>query len=239
MVNVLERPLISVIIPAYNEEPNLGVVLGDTKNVLQNLGLSYEIIVVNDGSQDNTADIARKNGVTLINNEKNMGKGTALINGFRKARGNIVVTMDADGSHRAMDIPFLLHPFLNGVSVEATLGSRFVDDIGKKSTSSLHLIGNRIINFLIMLSTGKYISDSQCGFRAFRKNALGKIALHSSGFDIESEMIIKMLKKGFTVMEIPIRVDPRKNGFTRINSFEDGFNIVKTIIKSTLYSILS
>ena len=63
--------------------------------------------------------------------------------------------------------------------------------------------------------------------------------LHSSGFDIESEMTIKMLKKGFTVMEIPIRCDPRKNGFTRISSFNDGFNIVKTIIKSTFYSILS
>jgi len=231
--------LISVVIPAYNEGPNLGLVLRDTNNILQNMGFPYEIIVVNDGSQDNTADVARKHGVILINNDNNLGKGAALIKGFRRAKGNIVVTMDADGSHRAEDIPFLLSPMLNGGSVEAILGSRFVDDVGRRSTSNLHLIGNRIINALILMSTGRYISDSQSGFRAYKKNALGKIALHSTGFDIESEMTIKMLKKGFTIMEIPIRVDPRRNGFTRINSFQDGFNIVKTIIKATVYSILS
>ena len=231
--------LISVVIPAYNEGPNLGLVLRDTNNILQNMGFPYEIIVVNDGSQDNTADVARKHGVILINNAENLGKGAALIKGFRRAKGSIVVTMDADGSHRAEDIPFLLSPMLNGGSVEAILGSRFVDDVGRRSTSNLHLIGNRIINALILMSTGRYISDSQSGFRAYKKNALGKIALHSTGFDIESEMTIKMLKKGFTIMEIPIRVDPRRNGFTRINSFQDGFNIVKTIIKATVYSILS
>ena len=231
--------LISVIIPAYNEEPNLGLVLRDTKNILQNMGFPYEIIVVNDGSHDNTEGIARKYGVILINNDENLGKGAALIRGFRRARGNIVVTMDADGSHRAADIPFLLSPMLNGGSLEAIVGSRFVDEVGRRSTSCLHLIGNRIINALILMSTGRYISDSQSGFRAYKKNALGKIMLHSTGFDIESEMTIKMLKKGFKFMEIPIRCDPRMNGVTRVNTFQDGFNIVKTIIKATFYSILS
>jgi len=231
--------LISVVIPAYNEGPNLGLVLEDTKDILLKMGFPYEIIVVNDGSQDNTADIAKKHGVILINNEKNMGKGTALISGFRRAKGDIVVTMDADGSHRAEDIPVLLSPMLNGGSLEAAVGSRFVDERGRRSTSSLHLIGNRIINALILMVTGRYISDSQSGFRAYKKNALAKIALHSTGFDIESEMTIKMLRKGFRILEVPIRCDPRKNGFTRVNSFEDGFNIVKTIIKSTLYSILN
>jgi len=229
---------ISVIIPAYNEELSLGSVIEDTMDVLRKIGLPHEIIVVNDGSQDNTADIARKFGVILINNDKNLGKGAALINGFRKAKGDIVVTMDADGSHRAEDIPFLIYPIINGGSVEATVGSRFVNELGKKSTSSLHLIGNRIINFFILLVTGKYVSDSQCGFRAFRKSALGKIALHSSGFDIESEITIKMLRKGFAIMEIPIRCNPRKNGLTRINSFKDGFNIFKAILKAAFYSML-
>ena len=114
-----------------------------------------------------------------------------------------------------------------------------MDEIGRRSTSALHLVGNRIINAMILMATGRYISDSQSGFRAYKKNALAKIALHSSGFDIESEMTIKMLKKGFTILEVPIRCDPRKNGLTRVNSFEDGFNIVKTIIKATMYSILS
>jgi len=231
--------LISVIIPAYNEEPNLGLVLEDTKLILQKMGVPHEIIVVNDGSRDDTANVARKHSVILIDYDKNLGKGAALIKGFRRAKGNIVVTMDADGSHRAEDIPFLLSPMLNGGSFEAIVGSRFVDEVGRRSTSSLHLIGNRIINALILMATGRYISDSQSGFRAYKKNALGKIKLHSSGFDIESEMTIKILKKGFKILEIPIRCDPRMNGLTRVNAFQDGFNIVKTIIKATLYSILS
>lgn len=238
-MRALKVPSVTIVIPAYNEELSLGSVIEDAKNVLRKMGLSHEIIVVNDGSHDKTPDVARRCGVALINNVKNLGKGAALINGFRRAKGDVVVTMDADGSHKAEDIPFLLHPLINGESVEATVGSRFVYDMGKRSTSSLHLIGNRIINFLILFFTRRFISDSQSGFRAYRRSALWKIALHSSGFDIESEMTIKMLKKGFRIVEVPIRCDPRRNGLTRINSFKDGFNIVKAIVKATFYSLLS
>ena len=188
---------------------------------------------------DNRIALAKDCGVTLVNNVSNLGKGVAIIRGFRRARGDVVVTMDADGSHRAEDIPRLLYPILNGWSVEATVGSRFVDERGRRSTSRLHLVGNRIINFLILVFTGRVVSDSQSGFRAYRRDVLGKITLHSSGFDIESEMTIKLLKRGVRIMEIPIRCDPRRNGFSRVNSFKDGYNIVKAIIKSTFYSILS
>ena len=237
-MNFLKVSSISVIIPAYNEELSLGMVIEDANNVLRKMALPYEIIVVDDGSHDKTPTVARDRGVKLVNNVSNLGKGAAIIRGFRRARGDIVVTMDADGSHRAEDIPRLLYPILNGWSVEATVGSRFVDERGRRSTSRLHLVGNRIINFLILVFTGRFVSDSQSGFRAYRRDVLGKITLHSSGFDIESEMTIKLLRKGVRIMEIPIRCDPRRNGFSRVNSFKDGYNIVKAIIKATIYSIL-
>ncbi|MHA1225632.1 MAG: glycosyltransferase family 2 protein [Candidatus Hodarchaeales archaeon] len=234
----MEIPSISVVIPAYNEEHNLSFVLEDIRDILNKIGLPYEIVVVNDGSQDKTADVAREFGVVLIDNRRNLGKGGALINGFVHAKGNIIITMDADMSHRAEDIPHLIYPLLKNENVQATIGSRFVNSIGKRSTSELHLVGNRIINALILLLTGRFVSDSQSGFRAYRRNALMKIELHSSGFDIESEMTIKFLKKGFAIIEVPITCYPRKNGLTRINPFKDGLNILKSIIKATFYSIL-
>jgi glycosyltransferase involved in cell wall biosynthesis len=237
-VYVLKLPLISVVIPAFNEELSLGSVIDDAKSMLRNMGLPHEIIVVNDGSRDRTADVAKNYGAVLINNRRNLGKGAALINGFVKARGDVIVAMDADGSHSADDIPKLVYPILKNGSTKVTIGSRFTYDFGKRSTSSLHLVGNKIINFIILCLTGKYISDSQCGFRAYRREVLRKIALHSSGFDIESEMIIKLLKNGWDVKEVPIVCYPRRNGLTRIDTFKDGFNIVKGIIKATFYSVL-
>ena len=229
---------ISVIIPAFNEEPNIGFVLECTHEVLKKIGFPYEIIVVNDGSRNGTAKIAKNNYVTLINNDKNLGKGNALKAGFLRAKGDLIITMDADGSHLPQDIPTLLYPILNGNDVDVTIGSRFTYDIGKESTTKLHLIGNRIINFLILLFTGRFISDSQSGFRAFRKNTFKDIRLISSGYDIESEITIKILKKGLKIREVPIWCQPRKTGETKINSFSDGFSIVKAIIKATVYSLI-
>jgi len=233
------NPFLSVIIPAYNEGSNLRFVLNNVIDVLQKMKLYYEIIVVNDGSEDDTSEVAKKFDVRLIDNNKNQGKGSALINGIRSSRGNIIVTMDADGSHRAEDIPNIIFPLLKNDELDATIGSRFVYDIGKKSTSELHLIGNRLINFVILCMTGKFISDSQCGFRGFRKRSLEKMSIYSSGFDIEAEMLIKFMKNGYNVLEIPIVCYPRLNGTTRLRSFKDGFHIIKSIIKISIYSFIS
>jgi len=231
-------PYLSIIIPAYNEALNIGCVLNDVYSVLDGYGFSYEVIVVDDGSTDKTAEISEGYGVRLISNGRNSGKGSALIKGFRNAKGDIMVTMDADGSHRAEDIPLLLNPLLKDESVYVTYGSRLIDEFSRRSTSELHLIGNRIINFLILVFTGKWISDSQSGFRAYRRCALKDVRLHSSRYDIESEMCIKLLKKGISFTEIPITCDPRKNGFSKVHSFRDGFSIIKAIMKATFYSFI-
>lgn len=229
------EPYISIIIPAYNEELSLGYVLEDVNRVLGKTDIIYEIIVVNDGSQDDTAKIASGFEVILINNENNMGKGSSLLKGFRLAKGKFIITMDADGSHRAEDIITLLNPLIKNKNLAATIGSRFLDHRGIKSTSRMHIIGNEIIDFLIMFLTGKLISDSQCGFRVFRKSSLKKLRIHSTGFGIEGEMIIQLLKNGSNILEVPILCYPRRNGLTRMNSFRDGFNIIKTIILTAFY----
>jgi len=232
----MEEPLVSVVIPAFNEEDNVSSVLHATHKVLKRMGLSYEIVVVNDGSTDRTAEVAGECGVVLVNNGRNMGKGDSLKAGFLRAKGRFIVTMDADGSHQPDDIPNVLYPVLNGNSLEATIGSRFTDDIGRNSTTRLHLVGNKIINALILFLVGRCVSDSQSGFRAFRREDLPRLALHSSGYEIESEMTIRMLKNGFRVKDVPIRCRQRKTGSTNINSFSDGFKIFKAIVKATFCS---
>jgi len=225
--------LISVVIPAFNEEGSIGFVLQGVHDVLAGMGVGYEVVVVDDGSVDRTAEVAKDYNVVMIDNGGNLGKGTALRTGFLRAKGDIIVTMDADGSHHPEDIPRIVCPMINGYDVDATIGSRFVDDVGKRSTTRLHLLGNKVINLVTLFLTGRFVSDSQSGFRAFRREALRKLALGSSGYDIESEVVVKMLRNGFRIREIPIICKQRKYGTTRINSFGDGFRILKAILKAT------
>jgi len=231
----MSEPLISVVIPAYNEEHSIGFLLQRTHDVLRKEGLPYEIIVVNDGSTDKTAEIAKEYNVLLVNNEKNLGKGGSLRTGFKHAKGKLIITMDADGSHQPEDLPYLISPILKG-DADAVFGSRFVNGKGKDTTSKLHLFGNAILNFVILLLTGKQISDSQSGFRAFTRDILKKITLTSSRYEIESEMLIKILDRKFRFIEIPINCKKRMSGSTKINSFSDGFKILKAILKAKFCS---
>jgi glycosyltransferase involved in cell wall biosynthesis len=225
-------PLISVIIPAYNEEDTIGFVINGVANALNQMNVSHEIIIVNDGSFDNTLEIAKKYDVVILNNYKNFGKGHALRRGLLQARGRLIVTMDADGSHDPDNIRFLIRPLVYD-NVDAVFGVRFHNQEGRRSTSRLHLLGNKIINFVIYLLTGKHVSDSQSGFRAFKRTALRKLTLISNEFEIESEIVIKLLKRGFFVLEVPISCKKRVLGNSKVNAIEDGFKILKVIIKSS------
>lgn len=223
---------VSVVIPAFNEEDSIGFLLEGIHDVLKAMNLHHEIIVVDDGSFDRTAEIAKGHDVVLINNGRNLGKGYALRRGVLRAKGHFVVTMDADGSHEPGGVQLLLHQLLNGDDVDAVVGVRFHDDEGKRSTTRLHVLGNKIINVVILFLTGRYVSDSQSGFRGFRRDALKKLALSSSGFGIESEITIKLLRNGFRTKEVPIRCRKRVGGNTKISSFSDGFRILKVILRS-------
>lgn len=224
---------VSVIIPAYNEEKTIGNVINETINVMDSQDLPYEIIVVDDGSTDKTGRIASQYKTTLLTNQTNKGKGYSLRRGFDQSAGEIIVTIDSDGEHQPKEIPDLIKPVLDGVDVVG--GSRFMGK-SRHFTTRLNSIGNHLFNLAILLLTGTMVTDSQSGFRAIKKRVLSGLSLESNGFEIETEIILKSILKGFAFKEKPITCQRREYSASKIKISQDGIKILKTILTSSLKS---
>jgi len=228
----MDIPIVSVVIPAYNEEKTIEEILFRTYKTMETMRIPYEILMVDDGSSDRTRFLAERHKVTVLTNGTNAGKGHALRKGFKNATGNIIITIDADGAHKPEEIPKLLKPLLNGADIVA--GSRFLGNLEKDSVKKLHIIGNHLFNLLILLLTRKRITDSQTGFRAFKKKVIQEIEITSEGYEIETELTMKTLKNGYLIQEEPITCEKRREGCSHINPLRDGFKIFKNIIKASI-----
>ncbi|MGB8781431.1 MAG: glycosyltransferase family 2 protein [Candidatus Bathyarchaeia archaeon] len=228
------RSSVSVVIPAYNEQKTIGHVIEETMSVMDSLGVPYEIIIVNDGSTDRTGQIATTYKATVLTNERNRGKGHAIRKGFQQAQGDIVVTLDADGAHSPKEIPDLLSPLSNGMDIVG--GSRFMGNSGD-STTRLNRLGNFVFNMAITTLTGKRVTDSQTGFRAFKKEALQKLKLASLGYEIETEITVKGLKNGFAFEERPITCKQRQYSVSKLRLLSDGTKILQAILKANIAKI--
>ncbi|MEM4143333.1 MAG: glycosyltransferase family 2 protein [Candidatus Bathyarchaeia archaeon] len=227
----MQTSVLSVVIPAYNEEKAIGSLIEETMQILEAMKMPYEIVVVDDGSTDYTRKVASRYKVTVVSYSQNRGKGYALRKGLEHAQGDIIVTIDADGSHSPKEIPDLITPLFDGADVVA--GSRFIGE-AKDHTSKVHQFGNSLINATIMVLTGKKITDSQTGLRAFKKDLLRQIRLESCGFDIETELTVKSLKNGFKLVEIPIGCRRRVHGASKLKTLPDGFKIFKAMLKAAI-----
>jgi len=225
---------ISVVIPSYNESLNIGNVISATVEALEKIGLPFEIIVVDDGSVDMTGEIARACGARVISYKRNFGKGHALRSGFRAAEGDIIVTVDADFSSNPQEIEKLVLPLMKGTDI--VFGTRFSEksNVRPYATSRIMRLGNKLLNLTILLMTGRSITDSQTGFRAFNRKILNNLNLASNGFEVETEITVKALSSGFSFEEVPITsFPPRSYHASKMNVFRDGFRILKRIIRSS------
>ena len=223
---------VSVVIPAYNEEENIGDILLRTNATLETIGVPYEIIVVDDGSVDETKLTAMKYKAAVLSNGTNRGKGYTLKKGIQNANGDFLIMIDADGSHRPEDIPKLIVPLLNGA--DAVFGSRFIGKREQDSTKKLHIFGNKLFNLLIALITRKRVTDSQTGFRVYKKKIIEEIEIISDGYEVETELTVKSLKNGYVIHEEPITFERRKDGSSHLNPLFDGIKIFKTIVKASI-----
>lgn len=194
------RHKVVVVVPAYNEERFIGSV------VLKIKQRPVEVVVVDDGSIDGTAAIARAAGAQVIHHSANLGKGAALNVGLQRARElnpDAIVLIDGDGQHLPEELPRLVWPVLTG-QADITVGSRYL-----RNTSNTPLqrrLGHKLINLATSLTSGVYVSDSQSGYRAFSPRAYEHIRFRSDGFSVESEMQFIAHEMGLRVQEVPITI---------------------------------
>lgn len=212
-----------VIIPTYNEAKIIG------KLIRQIRTQDLSVIVIDDGSQDNTRQIAQDSGATVLRNEINEGKGVSLVKGFYYALNNdfdAVITMDGDGQHEVSDLPYFMR-LAKYSNSGILIGNRMSRP---KSMPYLRLMTNKFMSWLISKIAKQEIPDTQCGFRLIKKEILQKLELRARKYEIESEVLIKASRLGFKIESIPIKTIYMGEK-SRINPFIDTLRFIKFIMK--------
>ncbi|HKQ61855.1 MAG TPA: glycosyltransferase family 2 protein [Candidatus Polarisedimenticolaceae bacterium] len=220
---------VSVVIPAFNEAEVIGTVIGDIRAVL---GAEAEIIVVDDGSTDGTADMARSAGARVVRHPDNIGNGAAVKAGIRASRGERVVLMDGDGQHAASEIPRLLGQL---EQYDMVVAARVAGSNGRLHRN----VANRIYNGLASYVSGRPIPDLTSGFRAVRGPVLRRfVYLLPNTFSYPSTLTLALLRSGHRVTFLPIAAR-RRVGRSKIRLIEDGARFFLIILKiATLFSPL-
>ena len=224
--------LLSIIIPVYNEELTIGNIIDRTVKVMRQTGLRFEVIVVNDRSYDKSLEAAKARDAKIFSLKRHLGKGYALRAGFAHAKGDIIVTIDSDGSHKPEELPEVLAPILKD-RADLVIGSRYMDH-KKVDSRKLNVFGVKLFNRFIELLTGVAITDSQSGFRAIKREVLKNQELKSGEYEIESEMLVKTVIQNFRVAEVPISFEQRTYGTSGVDPMFDGFKIFVSIILAYL-----
>jgi len=212
-----------VVIPTYNESAAIGGLVN--KILVQKL----DILVIDDGSSDDTALIAGKNGAEVIINSKNLGKGAAIVKGFRYAvdKGyDAVITMDGDGQHLPEEIPKFLQK-----SYETSAGILIGNRMSRvKNMPWLRIFTNWFMSWILSKITGQRIPDSQCGYRLIRREVFHDLSLKTSKYETESEILIKAARKNFKIDSVVIdTIYVRHKSY--INPFIDTFRFFRLLIR--------
>ncbi|MBU1632746.1 MAG: glycosyltransferase family 2 protein [Nanoarchaeota archaeon] len=198
-----------ITIPAYNEEKTLPKVIKDIKEIMSETNYDYQILVVNDGSQDKTAEVAKNLGVIVVSHKRNKGLAETFkieMEECLKLGADIIVHTDADGQYPSEYIPKLIRKMEEGYNL--VLGSRFIKK--KYSGSILKYLGNRAFAKALSSLTKTKITDSTTGFRAFTKEVAQEINFINT-FTYTQEQIIKASKQGFRITEIPISTNKTRD----------------------------
>jgi glycosyltransferase involved in cell wall biosynthesis len=227
---VTAPPEISVIIPCLNEEEAVGKVVHQAFEGIRRSGRSGEVIVVDNGSTDASAQVALERGATVVS-EVRRGYGSAYLAGLEAAQGEFLVMGDADDTYPLDELTGFVDRLV--VGDDLVIGSRFEGTIHGDAMPFLNrFVGNPILTGMLNVLFGVKVSDAHCGMRAVRRDALPALDLHSTGMEFASEMVFKAYRRGLTVSEIPIDYYPRV-GESKLNRFGDAWRHVRFML---LYS---
>ena len=221
---------ISIVIPSLNEERNMPHLISGIRRIMS--GKKYEVIVVDGYSTDNTAVIAENMGARVLYD--NVGKGSALIKGLLSARGEILISMDADLSHEPRELGLLVSSIKSGYDI--CMGSRFIAGGNSEDISAIRAFGNKVFVVLVNSLFKSHYSDICYGYRSFNKKILQRLNLSERGFGIEAEISIKAAKLGLKTIEVPSTEKKRSAEEAKLRTFRDGYIILKTILRNALGS---
>ncbi len=220
-------PLVSIIVPAKDEARTIEHVLAR----LSELPWELYIIVVDDGSTDDTAGIVeRSGGARLLRHERNQGKGAAVRTGIAASTGDLVVIQDADLEYDPADLPRLLEPLLSGVA-DVVYGTRLRGGEPQRAHLFWHYLGNRFLSLLTNVLYNTTISDMEVGYKAFRGDLVRSIHLVSDDFRFEPEITAKILRRGVRLYEVPISYYGRTYDEGKKITWRDGIHAVGALVR--------
>lgn len=220
-----KRPEVSLIIPTKNEERTIARIIHQARPFVD------ELLVIDGHSTDKTREIAREAGAR-VELDHGKGKGDGIRVGIQKAKGEILVFIDADGSHDPKDIPKLIESIVKG-KAEMVIGSRMLggsDELHGTINNFIRMVGASLIALGINYRWKVSLTDPLNGFRAIKKEVAQSLKLHSKRFEIEHEMVMKALKRGYRVLEIPSHEYIRQGGKSKL-FLSEGWRFILRFIK--------
>lgn len=215
------------VIPAYQEEASLPIVLAQLREVRPDI----DVLVVDDGSADKTAEVARAAGVYVISLPFNLGIGGAVQTGLHYASRNgydVAVQFDADGQHLASELDKILSPVLSG-EADVAIGSRFLSADGFKSSFTRRM-GIRLFEYVIRIAIRQRITDSTSGFRAFNREALAYLANDYPCDYPEVEAVVILARSSFRLVEVSVKMRERVAGRSSIRPLHSVYYMIKVLL---------
>ncbi len=220
---------VSIILAAKDEAPTIADVIARCRASTPGL---REILVVDDGSRDDTAALAEAAGATVLRLPINRGKGVAIRHGLTHAKGDVFLFLDADGQDDPEDIPRLLDAL--APDVDMVVGSRFMGTFHHGAITPLNRVGNVLLTQAANVLFRARLTDTQAGFRVVRRSAVERVHLTAERYNIEVDLLLGVLRAGGRVVEVPVTRRARAHGQSGLHSFRDGARILAHIVRRRL-----
>lgn len=228
-----------IIIPAYNEEKNILKVCNNIKKYNNKFKAKYDIVVINDGSIDNTEKILNKNSINHITLIKNLGIGGAVQTGYKYALENnydTAVQFDGDGQHNIEYVKDIIEPIIKN-KADMVIGSRFINNNNSFKSNKMRRMGIKLISIFIKLVTGKKIYDTTSGMRAINKKLIKEFAMNYPTEYPEPVSTVEILKNRYVVEEIPVKMNERKKGMSSIRTWKCLYYMINVILSITVIGL--
>jgi glycosyltransferase involved in cell wall biosynthesis len=222
-----QRPTISIVMPCLNEAQTVTVCVEKALGWLERSGNQGEVLVVDNGSTDGSAELAAAAGARVVH-ESVRGYGAALRRGFSETTGDWLVMGDCDDTYEFSDLDSLMRPLDEGFDL--SIGNRFAGGIAPGAMTWSHrYIGTPAISLLLKMFTGLKVGDSQCGLRAFTRDALDRLELRCDGMELASEMVLKAARRRMRVADVPVPYGERL-GEAKLNTVRDGWRHLRFLL---------